>query len=179
MHTTITRYCATCGQTAEAQSAHKYVCHDGHENWVDPVPGTTLYILNPEGDAVLYGVRSIGENAGKLNVPSGYVDMGETAEQAAYREAREEMGVEIELLDILGTYTSGRGNQWVLNVVFVARITSGIPMPGDDLSGGEARWIGADALPGRDELAWPWQYAAQQDLQHWLSRQPVAVQKML
>ncbi len=161
------RFCPDCGAAAVRQKPNLYVCENGHNNWLDAVPGATIYILNQKNDAVLYGVRSIGFNAGKLNVPGGFIDLGETAEQAAVREAKEEMGVDIELITILRTYTSGYEDRWVLNVTFVARHIAGQPTPADDMSGGDPRWIPIDRLPELEELAWPWQYKAQRDLVMW------------
>lgn len=168
--TPATRYCTKCGQPAQKTQVNKYVCDNGHANWLDAVPGATVYVLHATEAKVLFGIRSIDFNAGKLNVVGGFLDIGETAEQAAVREAREEMGVEIELLDILRTYTSGYDDHWVLNVTFVARHIGGEPVPADDMNGGAPRWIAIDQLPALDELAWPWQYEAQRDLQLWYQR---------
>jgi ADP-ribose pyrophosphatase YjhB (NUDIX family) len=40
----------------------------------------------------------------KLDLPRGYVDRGETIEEAAIREAKEESGFDVELIEKLGTF---------------------------------------------------------------------------
>ena len=66
-------------------------------------------------------------------IPGGFVDYGESLEDAARREALEETSLEVELLGQLGAYSSpGRDpRQHTISVVFVAR-ASGKPEARDD-----------------------------------------------
>jgi len=66
-------------------------------------------------------------------IPGGFIDYGERAEDAARREMREELGVDVELVALLGVYSDPtrdpRGH--TISTVYVGR-TSATPHAGDD-----------------------------------------------
>jgi len=66
-------------------------------------------------------------------LPGGFVDRGETVEQATVREALEETCLQIELVSLLGVYSDpGRDPRGhTVSVVYVARAT-GEPRAEDD-----------------------------------------------
>ena len=164
------RYCIKCGKITTKRNDNCFVCEAGHENWVNPAVGSTAIII--KDGKVLYGVRSLDPGKGKLDLPGGFVEVNESAEDAAIRETKEEMGIDIELEQFLGTYPTTYEGRPALGLVFIAHAANDHIVPGDDMSGGEPVWRDIHDLPGPDEAAAEWFEAAQKDLLAWWHKGP-------
>lgn len=84
-----------------------------------PTAGTLVERPVPEGGAVLLLRRAVSPGLGAWDLPAGYLDPGESPEEAALRETREEAGLDVELLRLVGVYTSREAN--AVSSVYLAR----------------------------------------------------------
>jgi 8-oxo-dGTP diphosphatase len=83
-------------------------------------------VIPAEGRVVLIRRRS-DPFAGQWALPGGFVEVGETVEEAAIREAAEETGLAVEVARLVGVYSEPardpRGHN--VSVAFLARVLSG------------------------------------------------------
>jgi len=68
-------------------------------------PKVAVDVVLENKGKVLLVQRALEPFAGKWALPGGFVEEGETVEQAAVREVKEETGLDIELEGLLGVYS--------------------------------------------------------------------------
>ena len=109
----------------------------------NPAPTVDVVISLP-GERVVLVARRFEPLGWAL--PGGFVDLGETVQAAAAREALEETGLAVTLTALLGVYSDPRrdARRHTMSTVFLGR-AAGEPVGGDDAA--EARAFRWDALP--------------------------------
>jgi 8-oxo-dGTP diphosphatase len=118
-------------------------------------PEATVSALLTDDGRILLARRKFEPEAGKWDLPGGFLDEGEEPLDGLRRELREEAGVEIEPLAFAGAWADRYGGaedaSATLNLYWHARIVSGEPTPADDVA--EFRWFPVDDLPPPEEIA--------------------------
>lgn len=159
------RYCMHCGQrlttaVPEGDSRRRMVCLDcGFIHYLNPRPvAGTIPVRDGK---ILLGRRDIEPRRGFWVFPGGFMDVGESAEEAAKRETREEMHLEVTNLELLGVYT--RIEQGVVVIVYEAEAV-GEAEVGHETS--EIAWFAAHEIPW-EEIAFDTTEAA---LRAWVER---------
>ncbi len=102
------RFCGLCGGAMRMRTVlpdHKSFKVCSRCGFIDfPGPKLVAGCFIIDAGRVLLLRRGIEPQIGKWTFPGGYVDLGETPQQAALRETREEVGMQVELSRILGVY---------------------------------------------------------------------------
>ncbi len=117
----------------------------------------TLCLLHTDTH-VLLGMKKRGFGAGRWNGFGGKVEAGETIEEGARREMREEAGIEIPILEKAGLMDfEFQGNPEILEVhIFRARGHVGEPTESEEML---PKWFHQDEIPFSE--MWP-------DDPHWI-----------
>ncbi len=117
-------------------------CNTPVKSYRNPIP--TVDIIIQQGGGIILIRRKFAPLGWAL--PGGFVDYGESLEQAAIREAREETGLEISELLLLGCYSDPARDSRLhtISTVFVAN-GHGLPRAGDDAA--SLQLFPVDALP--------------------------------
>lgn len=102
-----------------------------------PAPETPKLVVDvviPAEDGIYLIRRANDPFEGEWALPGGFVEVGETVENAAVREVEEETGLEVEIERLVGVYSDPerdpRGHN--VSVVFLARIAGGEPEAATD-----------------------------------------------
>lgn len=114
---------------------------EGHRN---PIPTVDAIIEIGAGGGIVLIERANEPHGWAL--PGGFVDYGETVAAAAVREAREETGLDVDLVELFHVYSDPDRDQrqHTMSTVFIAR-ASAAPVAADDAA--DARVFALDALP--------------------------------
>jgi ADP-ribose pyrophosphatase YjhB (NUDIX family) len=102
------------------------------------------------GGRILLCRRAIQPRRGYWTIPAGYLEMNESTEEGALREAREEAGAELRLDGLLAVYNIPRISQ--VQLIYRAELLSEAIYAGEESQ--EVGLFTADEIPWRD-LAFP------------------------
>ncbi|AMD85279.1 mutator mutT protein [Capnocytophaga haemolytica] len=92
---TIFKHCPNCTSTnVEFPNNVRFLCHDCGFTYFHNIAAAVAVIFRHD-DKILFTVRNEDPDKGRLDLPGGFIDPNETAEEAACREVREEMGLTI------------------------------------------------------------------------------------
>ena len=108
-----------------------------------PTTGVKVMVFNPAGRVLL--IRNSYGETGRFLLPGGGVGRREEPRDAAVREVREEVGIEIAAVELVGTFQStAEGKR---DTIHLFRATTAGDIAIDNLEVVEARFFAVDALP--------------------------------
>lgn len=138
-------YCPQCGKkgTVTQQNKTNYACSAcDWRFWNNPK--TTVTTLFIKDNQVLTAIRGIEPFKGRPELVGGFVDYNESPYDAARREAKEELGVDITEFTLLDVWhreydASNMPPLSVVDCTFVVTKWEGTPAPHDDVASIEWR----------------------------------------
>jgi 8-oxo-dGTP diphosphatase len=105
--------------------------------YANPKPAAGV-ILERDGSVLLLR-RAVEPGLGAWDLPAGYLDPWESPEAAARRETREESGLEVDLVRLVGVYTSRPGN--AVACIYLARQVDPSATVRLDAESSEFAWV--------------------------------------
>jgi ADP-ribose pyrophosphatase YjhB (NUDIX family) len=158
------RFCPNCGghlseRLLATEERPRLVC-DQCQRILYLNPRVVAGVIVARGDRLLLLRRAIEPRRGTWTFPAGYMEIDETAEQAAAREAEEEVGLKVKAGPLVGVYSRPvPESPGVLVVVFQGQRPRGQVKIGHEVL--EAHWFAPDDIPW-DDLSF--------DTTHWALR---------
>jgi 8-oxo-dGTP diphosphatase len=120
-----------------------------------PALAVDCVVFDPHGRLLLIRRRN-PPFQDRYALPGGFVDVGETTEQAAARELMEETGLAATSLALIGVYSDpGRDpRRHVVSIAYLVRVADFAPRAGDDAAGAEfvADWQGETLAFDHDRI---------------------------
>lgn len=159
------RFCGLCGaDTVSAKSGHVLVCSDPacrHEQFprIDPA----IIVLVSEGERALLG-RQASWPVGRYSTIAGFVEPGESLEDAVAREVFEETGVEVDRIE----YHSSQPWPFPASLMlgFTAHaVTTEVRLRDQELE--DARWFTRADVAANGTLLPPPQSISYRLIEHW------------
>ena len=155
------KYCSLCGQElkeTEIEGRSRLSCVSetcDYVFWNNPIPIVAALIVR-DGDVVL--VRNKGWPEKMYGLVTGFLEKGETADEAVLREVKEELGTDGKIVDFIGYYSFFEMNQLIL--AFHVKVEGEIII-GEELAGVKAL---------APEKLRPWQFGTGPAVQDWLDK---------
>lgn len=139
------RFCPNCKNhlKVDGNKVECLACNFLH--YLNPAPAVTVVV--EKDDQVLLARRGIEPRLGTWDLPGGFVNAGEAFEDTVLREVKEETGLEVEIVQNLGSTPDvyGATDKPTINSIYLVKIISGSAQAADDVA--ELKWFTKSNLP--------------------------------
>jgi 8-oxo-dGTP diphosphatase len=142
-------HCPRCGQPPTVDFPRSIRCPAcGYGAYYNPKPVACAIPRDEQGRVWLLR-RGFEPNVGRWSMPGGFVDLGESVEDAAKREVMEEMAIAIDVTGLVGVYSRAEDRTVVVVYAATAR---GIPSRTEEAL--EVRAFAPTEIPWQELAFW-------------------------
>lgn len=162
------QFCPQCGarltvRSLPTEDRPRLACDRDHILYINPK--VIVGVIPERRGRILLMRRGIEPRYGAWTYPGGFMEIDETAEECAVREAEEEVGIQVRVDGLVGLYSRPAPQApGIVNIVFRGRVTESTVTLGREAL--EARWIRPEEIPW-DDLAYQTTHWALRD---WLKQ---------
>jgi ADP-ribose pyrophosphatase YjhB (NUDIX family) len=141
------KYCPRCAAEMTDQEVYgriRRVCPTCRfVQFIDPKVSAAVMAL--QDGQVLLVKRMMDPARGSWCFPGGFMELGETPQQTAKRECREESGFEVEITGLVDVYYYEDYRGSGVLIMYKGQVVGGQPQPGDDAE--TVGFFGPNELP--------------------------------
>lgn len=138
-------FCPKCGNEMPRSREPSYCGHCDVTYYRNAKPCAS--VLPVKEGRVLLAKRARQPHKGEYDIIGGFMEADELPEEAALREAKEETGLDMKIVCLLGIYKDryGEDGDYTLNLHYIAEVVDGAMQAMDDVA--ELEWVSIDAVP--------------------------------
>lgn len=137
-------FCSTCSTRLVIKDMHPWCNHCQVFFYRNSKPAAGVAII--KAGQVLLARRGIEPHKGELDIIGGYLRDGELPLDGALREVKEETGLDVQIVDLLGMYVDEYlDGGYILAIHYVAEMIDGDPVAHDDVAALE--WYDINTIP--------------------------------
>lgn len=140
-------YCSHCGSKTATRLIGRQqlsVCSSCEQVFFRNPKVVAAAVIEDQG-RVLLVKRDIEPGRGLWGLPGGFVDWDEHPEAAMVRECREEVGIQVEPVELLTVLHIRQQEEGIVGLYYRARQVGGQPIAGDEVQ--QVGWFAPDRLP--------------------------------
>ncbi len=150
-------FCPRCrAKLTETTSRHLACKKCGFDFYINPGPTASVIIENAKGEILLVK-RKYAPRKGYWDIAGGFIEFRESAEDAARREIKEQLGIAISRLRYITSYPDlykfKHFKYHTLTLLYVAQMPRQKIIPADDVS--EAQFFSRSRIPW-NQIAFEW-----------------------
>jgi mutator protein MutT len=122
------KFCPYCGNGGFAwNGSNAFTCPKCKQNFFINMASAVVAVIYNDNDELLITRRKNNPFEGLLDLPGGFVNIGETAENAVIREVKEELNIDVSEYKFLTTfpneYVFGGMQYFTEDIVFLCKVS--------------------------------------------------------